>query len=83
MSDESSDPLLEENKKSDTKKRVEKVRQSLSEQTPSVLLLLALLFGVVAGLVAYVYSKCASLPTRLEVSIRPTKVCEACVKTFC
>ena len=36
---------------------VEKLRESLSEQTPSNLLLLALLFGIVAGVVAFVYSK--------------------------
>ena len=38
-------------------KGVDRLRESLSEQTPSTLLLLALLFGIVAGVVAFVYSK--------------------------
>lgn len=36
---------------------LQRLRQLFVEQTPSTLLLLSLLFGVVAGLVAYVYSK--------------------------
>ena len=55
MSDETSEPFLDTSKHG--KRRVDRVRRSLSEQTPSVLLLLALLFGIVAGVVAYVYSK--------------------------
>ena len=51
------DPLLADGKAVAPRKRVDRFRESLSEQTPSVLLLLALLFGIVAGVVAYVYSK--------------------------
>ena len=57
MNGESAEPFLGEGKEIKGKRKIDRVRQSLSEQTPSVLLLLALLFGIVAGLVAYVYSK--------------------------
>lgn len=57
MNGESAEPLIGEGKHKDGKRKIDRVRQSLSEQTPSVLLLLALLFGIVAGVVAYVYSK--------------------------
>ena len=57
MTDEGAEPFLSDNSGKKKSRRVHKIRQSLSEQTPSVLLLLALLFGIIAGLVAYIYSK--------------------------
>lgn len=48
-------------------KAVRRLRQSLSEQTPSTLLILALLFGVLAGFVAFVYSKCDTEPSNLAL----------------
>lgn len=60
MSRNDQEPLLangKEQKDGKNNKRMQQVRDSLSEQTPSVLLLLALMFGIVAGVVAYIYSK--------------------------
>ena len=37
--------------------RLQAMRSALAEQTPPVMLLLALIFGIIAGLVAFVYSK--------------------------
>jgi len=57
MTEGSSEPFLSPQKSRKMDKGIQRVRESLSEQTPSVLLLLALLFGIVAGVVAFVYSK--------------------------
>jgi len=57
MTEGSRQPLLSPEKRKNVHKGIRRVLESLTEQTPSVLLMLALLFGIVAGVVAYVYSK--------------------------
>lgn len=79
MSRNDHEPLLangKEQKDGKNNKRMQQVRDSLSEQTPSVLLLLALMFGIVAGVVAYIYSK-YDLLSRTMASAEPRIECGA------
>lgn len=74
MTEGNNESLLSPQKTRKVNNGIQKLRESLSEQTPSVLLLLALLFGIVAGVVAYVYSKYFELLLWVVWEVIPRKL---------